>query len=62
MGDWNLLRVKVKGNKVTTWLNGHKMIKLVDTKIGSVNGQIALQIHEGGGIKIRWRNLFVKKL
>ncbi len=62
MGDWNTMRVKVKGTTVITWLNGHKMIKLTDDKIGSRSGQIALQIHEGGGIKVRWRNIFVKSL
>ncbi|MBP6796107.1 MAG: DUF1080 domain-containing protein [Saprospiraceae bacterium] len=60
--DWNTMRIKVVGNTVTTWLNGHKMISLTDDKIGSKTGQIALQIHDGGGIKVRWRNLAVKKL
>jgi len=36
------------------------MITLKDDKIGSKTGQIALQIHAGGGIKVRWRNMFVK--
>ncbi|MGB2733390.1 MAG: DUF1080 domain-containing protein [Saprospiraceae bacterium] len=58
--DWNTMRVLVKGNLVKTWLNGHKMITLKDDKIGSKTGQIALQIHAGGGIKVRWRNMFVK--
>ncbi len=62
VGDWNKMRIQVKGNKVTTWLNGHKMITLKDDKIGSRSGQIALQIHDGGGIKVRWRNMFVKNL
>ncbi|MEP7266973.1 MAG: DUF1080 domain-containing protein [Saprospiraceae bacterium] len=62
MGEWNTMRVKVKDNKVTTWLNGHKMITLTDDKIGSKSGQIALQIHEGGGIKVRWKNIFIKEL
>lgn len=61
-GAWNTMRILVKGNKVTTWLNGHKMITLTDAKIGSKSGQLALQIHDGGGIKVRWRNLFVKSL
>ena len=51
--DWNTMRVLVKGDQVTTWLNGHKMITLKDDKIGSKTGQIALQIHAGGGIKVR---------
>jgi hypothetical protein len=62
MGGWNKMRILVNGNQVTTWLNGHKMIQLNDAKIGASSGQLALQIHDGGGIKVRWRNIQVKKL
>lgn len=57
MGEWNTMRVRVSGDEVTTWLNGTQMITLKDAKIGQANGQIALQIHDGGGIKVRWRNI-----
>ncbi|WP_236652693.1 3-keto-disaccharide hydrolase [Chitinophaga vietnamensis] len=57
MGEWNTMKVRVAGDSVTTWLNGHEMIQLKDEKIGAVNGQIALQIHSGGGIKVRWKNI-----
>jgi hypothetical protein len=60
--DWNTMKVKVKGDEVTTWLNGVEMISLKDQKIGSVTGQIALQIHAGGGVKVRWRNIKVAEL
>ena len=33
------------------------MVHLVDKKIGQGKGGIALQIHDGGGIKVRWRNI-----
>jgi len=62
MGEWNTMKVKVKGNEVTTWLNGHEMITLTDEKIGARTGQIALQIHSGGGIKVRWRNIRIRTL
>jgi hypothetical protein len=62
MGDWNRMKIKVVGDKVTTWLNGTQMISFTDEKIGRGKGSIALQIHDGGGIKIRWRNLKVKPL
>ena len=57
MGKWNAMRIKVVGNEVTTWLNGEKMIHLSDENIGKGKGAIALQIHDGGGIKVRWRNI-----
>ena len=62
MGEWNTMRVVVKGDRVTTWLNGTEMIDLVDEKIGAEQGRIMLQIHSGGGIKVAWKNLKVKKL
>ena len=62
MGEWNRLKIQVKGSKVTTYLNGHEMIQLQDDKIAAGEGGIALQIHSGGGIKVRWRNLKIKEL
>jgi hypothetical protein len=57
MGEWNQMRIRVVGPRVTTWLNGTEMVDLTDETIGQATGHIALQIHDGGGIKVRWRNL-----
>jgi len=57
MGEWNTMHVRAAGGRVTTWLNGVEMVDLVDERIGEAEGHIALQIHDGGGIKVRWRNL-----
>ena len=62
MGDWNKLTVKVENSNVSTWLNGKKMISYSDKKIGDANGRIALQIHDGGGIKVKWRNIKIQNL
>jgi hypothetical protein len=62
MGEWNKMKIRVVGDQVTTWLNGHEMISLQDEKVGKGKGFIALQIHSGGGIKIQWRKLEVKRL
>ncbi len=61
-GEWNELRIRVVGDQLTSWLNGTKMIDITDTKIGEGKGFIALQIHDGGGIKVRWRNIIIKEL
>ena len=61
-GVWNKMKIQVIGDQVTTWLNGEKMVELKDEKIGEATGVIALQIHSGGGIKVRWKNLFIKEL
>jgi hypothetical protein len=62
MGEWNTMKVRVEGNEVTTWLNGTQMVTLNDAQIGSRDGVIALQIHDGGGIKVRWKNIQIKEL
>jgi len=61
-GEWNKMKIRVVGDKVTTWLNGVEMVTLTDEKIGQGEGSIALQIHDGGGIKVKWRNLVLKEL
>ena len=59
MGEWNTMHIRVVGDRVTTWLNGVEMVDLIDEQIGAAEGHIALQIHDGGGIRVRWRNLRV---
>ncbi|TDN95123.1 uncharacterized protein DUF1080 [Salegentibacter sp. 24] len=61
-GDWNKMKIRVEGDKVQTWLNGKEMVDFSDEKIGDANGKIALQIHDGGGIKVFWRNIKIKEL
>lgn len=62
MGEWNTMKIKVVNEQVTTWLNGHQMIDIKDEKIGQGVGFIALQIHDGGGIKVRWKDLLIEEL
>lgn len=62
MGEWNTMRIRVIGDQVTTWLNGQQMVELEDEKIGQAEGKIALQIHDGGGIKVRWREISLRRL
>lgn len=62
MGEWNKMKIRVDGDKLTSWLNGTKMVTISDEKIGAGEGSVALQIHDGGGIKVKWRNLEIKEL
>lgn len=62
MGEWNTMKIRMKGDVITTWLNGTEMITLEDAKIGAANGSIALQIHDGGGIKVSWKNIMIKEI
>ena len=61
-GEWNEMKIRMVGDELTTWLNGHQMIQLKDEKIGAGRGFIALQIHDGGGIKVRWKDIKIQEL
>lgn len=61
-GEWNKMRIRVVGDRVQTWLNDVPMVDISDEKIGKANGSIALQIHSGGGIKVRWRKFKIEEL
>jgi hypothetical protein len=60
--DWNTMKIEAIGDEVTSYLNGTRMVYLKDEKIGAGDGFIALQIHDGGGIKVRWKNIRIKSL
>ena len=59
---WNHMVIQAQGDEITSWLNGHMMVQLKDEKIGAGTGFIALQIHDGGGIKVRWKDIKIKEL
>jgi len=62
LNQWNFMKIKVYNNEVTTWINGIKMININDDKIGKGVGSIALQIHDGGNIKVKWKNINMEML
>ncbi|WP_276362433.1 DUF1080 domain-containing protein [Daejeonella sp. H1SJ63] len=59
---WNKGKIELNNDEITTWLNGKQISHLKDAKIGAGNGFIALQIHSGGGIKVRWKNIRIKEI
>jgi hypothetical protein len=61
-GKWNKMKIVVNGDTLTSYLNGVEMITITDAKIGAGEGSVALQIHDGGGILVKWRNLEIKEL
>ncbi|HSG68175.1 MAG TPA: DUF1080 domain-containing protein [Bacteroidales bacterium] len=62
MGEWNDLTIRVEGDRVITWLNSQMMTDLRDEKIGQASGSVALQIHDGGGIRVRWKDIYIREL
>ena len=62
MGEWNKMKIKVDGDHLASWLNGTEMVTLQDQIIGAGEGAVLLQIHDGGGIKVKWRNIQIETL
>jgi Domain of Unknown Function (DUF1080) len=63
-GEWNQVEIIAEGNTLIHIINGHVMAVLVDTdpKFAQVKGMIALEIEGPGNLKIRHRNIWLKKL
>ena len=60
--DWNVLRLRVEGGHVQTWLNGEPMTDIEDALIGETPGRLMLQVHDGNDIKVLWRNFQLTNL
>jgi 3-keto-disaccharide hydrolase len=60
-GDWNDLEVSVKGAHIITHLNGTKIVDYNDPSPKFSDGVIALQIHTGGGVKMRWKDIYIRE-
>jgi hypothetical protein len=60
-GEWNSLEVSVQGSHITTNLNGVKVVDYTDPSPKFPDGVIALQIHTGGGVKMRWKDVEIKE-
>ncbi len=60
-GTWNDLEVSVQGAHIITRLNGVKIVDYTDPSPKFTEGAIALQIHTGGGVKMRWKEIYIKE-
>jgi len=62
IGEWNKMKIIVKDDKATVWLNNTEMVSITDPNIITQEGTIALQIHKGNKTKIQWRNINIIEL
>jgi hypothetical protein len=60
VGEWNDLDVIAVGSHILTSLNGVKVVDFTDSTPKFTDGVIALQIHTGGGVKMRWKDIFIQ--
>ncbi len=59
--DWNELELEVRGNRIRTRLNGVPAVDFTDPSPKFAEGVIALQIHTGGGVRVRWKDVEIKE-
>ena len=60
-GEWNALEVSVRGAHIVTQLNGIKIVDFTDSSPQFTDGVIGLQIHTGGGVKMRWKDIYINQ-
>jgi len=61
LDNWNSMKVEVKGNKYTAWLNGKEVMNYTSDTIEPM-GPIGLQLHGNKEMSIEFRNLEVAEL
>ena len=59
--DWNNLEISANGNHIVTRVNGKKVVDLTDPHQTFSEGVIGLQIHTGGGVKMRWKDISIRE-
>ncbi|MCK5862716.1 MAG: DUF1080 domain-containing protein [Candidatus Hydrogenedentes bacterium] len=60
-GKWNEIEICTRGNHVTTWINGIRVLDLEDEDQQLFEGSFALQLHSGGVEGINWKDLYILK-
>jgi putative heme-binding domain-containing protein len=60
-GEWNEYVIEAVGSKVRTWINGQLCVDLDDAKL-SRRGVVGLQMHSGGPMEVRFKNIKLEVL
>ena len=60
-GEWNDLEVSVQDNHIVTRLNSVRIVDYTDAAPKFTDGVIGLQIHTGGGVRMRWKDIFIQE-
>ncbi len=60
--DWNDLEIAEEGHHYVTRLNGVPCVDYIDPDPKFTDGVIGLQLHTGGGVKIRFKDIYLLPL
>ena len=58
--DWNEMLIQVEGNRTRTRLNGVAMLDFTYPNPGVTDGVIGLQLHSGGGGRMRFKDIRIR--
>lgn len=63
-GQWNSYRIEARGTRVRHWINGLLMSDVTDGDASRFrrDGQMALQLHAGPPMEVRYRNMKVRAI
>jgi hypothetical protein len=61
-GEWNELEIREEGVHYVTRLNGVPCVDFTDPQPSFTEGVIGLQLHTGGGVKIRFKDIYLKSI
>ncbi len=61
-GEWNEMEITEQGIHYVTQLNGVPCVDFTDPHPSFTDGVIGLQLHTGGGVKIRFKNIYLQPL
>ncbi len=59
---WNELEITAQGSHIVTRLNGVQIVDYHDPTPRFTDGVIGLQLHTGGGVKMRWKDIEIQEL
>ncbi len=59
---WNKLEILAQGNHYVTRLNGKQIVDFTDSAPKFTDGVIGLQLHTGGGVSIRFKDIYIQEL
>jgi hypothetical protein len=60
--EWNELEIAAEGRHIVTRLNGVQIADYYDPAPRFTAGVIGLQLHTGGGVKIRFKDISIQEL
>ncbi len=58
--DWNKVTIRCEGDRLRSWINQVPIVDYVDSV--DLEGLVALQVHSGRDVKVRFRNVRIKDL